>query len=136
MANLGSEVNQNGLPRENFGLPSLNLDECNRDSIPSDWEITDVFGDILMCEFVDENVNGEVMRTGIWVKQDITQHLWRIVRVLKVGPNASDRIKEGDCVMIPGDKGIRGLQKDGRKVIFINEPRLFAKVKPRDLLNS
>jgi len=118
------------LPPNNSGLPSLNLDECNKSSLPSDWEIAGVFGDILMCEYIDENLNGEILRDGIYLKRDITQNLWRVVKVLKVGPSSSERIKEGDMLLIPGDRGIPGITKQGKRLIFVNEPRVFARVLP------
>lgn len=116
----------------NLGLPSLDLEQCNKDAIPSDWDITGVLGDILMCEYVDENETGEVMRNGIYVQKSMVPYLWRVVKVLKIGPQASENIKEGDFLMLPSDKGIKGITKDKKNLVFINEPRVFAKVKPRE----
>jgi len=130
MTKLIEHVAQQALPNENRGLPTLNLDECERTGLPMDWDIIGVFGDILMCKYVDENPHGEVLRNGIYLKQEVTQNLWRVVEVLIVGPSASKNVNVGDLLMIPGDRGIPGLSKDGTKLIFINEPRAFAKVKP------
>lgn len=121
------ETVENGLPRQNFGLPTLNLDNCH-DGIPSDWSITEVFGDILMCKYIDENKTGEVLRDGIWLNKDITRNIWRVVEVLKVGPGVQYNVKEGDFLMIPGDRGLPGIGKNGEKIIFINMERAFAKV--------
>lgn len=131
MSKLAEHVMQEKLPRENRGLPSLNLDECQRLSIPTDWDICEVFGDILMCERADENAEGEVLRDGIWLRQDITQNLWRIVKVLKKGPKATDYVQVGDYLMIPGDRGLT-MFKDRQKLVFVNEERVFCKVTPRD----
>ena len=117
-----------GLPTGNFGMPSLNLDQCNRTAIPSDWDITEVFGDIIMCKYVDENATGEVQRNGIWVQRDVVKHLWRVVEVVLKGPSVPAGIEVGDYLMIPGDRGLEGMSKDGLKLIFINAERIFAKV--------
>lgn len=119
------------LPQENFGLPGLNLDDCSRDGIPSDWEIDAVLSDILMCKYVDENIHGEVLRDGIWMQVDVTQHLWRVCEVIKIGPECKE-IKVGDRVMVPGGRGIPGVSKGGEKLIFLNEQRVFAVVKARE----
>lgn len=120
-----------GLPAEVNGLPGLNLDDCSRDGIPSDWEIDSVLSDIIMATYVDENETGEVLRDGIWLQKDMTQHLWRVCQVEKVGPQCTD-VKEGDIVMVPGGKGIPGVSKGGKKLLFLNEQRVFAIVKPAD----
>lgn len=108
----------------------LNLDSCSRDALPPDWDITGVFGDILMCEFADENVSGEVIRSGIYVKTDVTNNLWRTVKILMKGPGATDNVSVGDYVIMPNDRGIRGMSKGGKKIVFVNEDRLFCKVAP------
>ena len=119
-----------GLPQGNFGLPSLNLEDCNKDAIPSDWEITDVLGDIIMCEYVDENETGEVYRNGIYVQKSMVLYLWRVVKVLKIGPQCTGNIKIGDHLMVPSDKGLPAITKNKKKLVFINEPRVFGIVKP------
>lgn len=120
-----------GLERENFGLPSLNLDQCSRTGIPRDWEIDTPFGDIIMGEFADETVNGEVMRGGIVVKTDVTYNAWRVVKVLKVGPKVSKHVVPGDFLMVPGDRGIPGISNEGKNLLFFNEERVFCRVVPR-----
>jgi len=117
-----------GLAKEVNGIAPLDLESCSRDAIPKDWEIDSVMGDILMCRYVDENESGEVMRDGVWVPLNMVQHLWRVVEVMKVGPQASENMNEGDFLMIPSSRGIPGVSKGGDKLIFINEPRVFAKV--------
>lgn len=125
-------VLQKQLPDQNRGLPALNLDEVQRQKVPMDWDITDVFGDILMCKYIDENDHGEVLRDGVWLRQDVTHNLWRVVEVLKTGPGCSGNISVGDKLMIPGDKGIPSVSNKGERLIFVNEERAFAKVEKKD----
>lgn len=102
-----------------------------------DWNIVGVFGDILLCRFVDsqDGPGGEyVMRHGIAVPLDVTKHTWRIVQVLKRGKEVSPEISEGDLLMIPNDRGIPCVQRIGKKkenLIFINEARVFCKVEEK-----
>lgn len=102
-----------------------------------DWNIVGVFGDILLCKFVDveEGNFGEgeyITRGGIAVPLDVTKHTWRIVEVLQRGPKVTDEINVGDLLMIPNDRGIPCVKKNdqGKKesLIFINEDRVFCKV--------
>jgi hypothetical protein len=126
---LSNEQKRAMLPRVNMGLPTLNLENCSKDAIPSDWDITEVFGDIIMCKYVDENATGEVLRNGIWLSKDISHNLWRIVEVILAGPEAIG-INIGDTLLVPGDKGIPGMSKNGVKLLFVNKERIFGKVKP------
>ena len=132
MSKLAEMIEQEGrgsLPRENFGLPTLDILEMQGLSIPSAYEIESVLGDILMCEVVDENESGEVKRDGIWLKQDIVGKMWRVARVAKIGPECSKNVKIGDYIMYPSDKGLPML-KHKKKYIFLNEPRIFCVCKP------
>ena len=132
MSKLADVIEQEGrgaLPRENFGLPSLDLTEMQGVSIPADWEIDGVLGDVLMCEVIDENESGEVLRNGIWLKQDIVGKMWRVAKVEKVGPECTGRINVGEYVMYPSDKGLP-MMRHKKKYIFLNEPRVFCTCKP------
>lgn len=116
-----------------------NLERYAGSEIPmEDWRITAVFGDILLCKFVDAEEGpggGEfVVRNGISIPLDVTKHTWRIVKVLQIGPDASSLIKVGDYLMIPNDKGLPCVQKNGNKrekLIFINQDRVFCRVEPK-----
>jgi co-chaperonin GroES (HSP10) len=133
MGKLAAAVENEGrgsLPRENNGLPSLDLTDMQGIDIPTQYAIDKVLGDILMCELVDENENGEVNRNGIWLKQDINGKMWRVAKVIKIGPEVSGIVKAGDHVMYPSDKGIPMLNM-GKKYIFLNEPRIFCTCKPK-----
>ena len=124
------ELDNRGLPRQNFGLPSLDLDQCQRTSVPTDWDVVGVFGDIIMCKYVDENKQGEVLRNGIWLRKEISQYLWRVVEVMQVGPEVPKYVNVGDTLMIPQDRGIGAVNKNGDSLVFINVSRVFAKVTP------
>jgi len=132
MSDSDSATKQKGLPEDVKGLPPLNLDTCNKDAIPANWDIVGVMGDILMCQFVDEADDGDLMREGVYVPKGMIKYLWRVAKVLKIGPASSGNIKVDDYVMIPSDKGIPGVTKDGKKLIFLNEQRVFAVVVPRE----
>lgn len=118
------------LPRENMGLPSLNLDHMQGTRVMDCWKTVKTMGDIIMAEYVDENENGEVMRGSIWVKMEVVQKLWRVARVLKLGPKCSGNIKIGDLIRFPGDRGIPMITSDGNKYIYLNEERVFDVVEP------
>lgn len=117
----------------------IDIEKYRSAEIPmEDWNITGVFGDILLCEFVDVaegGVEGDyILRGGIAVPLDTTRHTWRIVKVLQKGVKSSGEINVGDLLMIPNDRGIPCVQKNGKKkenLIFINEDRVFCKVEKR-----
>ena len=113
------------LPSEVHGLPSLNLDAMQGTKLSKDWITKKLLGNVIMAEYVDENEHGEVLRDGIWLKQDITGKLWRIARVLKMGPQCSANILPGDLVRFPGDRGIPMISASGKKYIYLNEERVF-----------
>jgi len=112
------------------GMPGLDLTSMQGTTVPSEFEFERVFGDIVMCEYIDENEYGEVYRDGIWMKQEITQKLWRRARVVLKGPDAPIGLCEGDEVALPSDKGIPMVSTNKKKYIFVNAERLFGKLKP------
>jgi hypothetical protein len=131
MSKLAAMVEADGrgsLPKNN-GLPTLDLNDMQGISIPLEYAIENVLGDILMCEIIDETDNGEVNRNGIWLKQDVTGKMWRVAKVIKMGPECSGVVKLGDCVMYPSDKGLPVI-KVNKKYVFLNEPRIFCTCTP------
>lgn len=136
MSRLSEVIEQNGrglLPRENMGLPSLDLCDMQGIEIPLEYEITGVLGDILMCEISDENESGEVLRNGIWLKQDIVGKMWRVAKIIKKGNRASKELNVGDYVMYPSDRGIPAINMENKKLIFLNEERIFCICKPKQI---
>lgn len=122
------EGTRGGLPHEVRGLPSLNLDSMQGAEIPDEDEIDKVLGDTIVCEVIDETKEGEVMRGGIIINQDMTKKMWRKGEVVKLGPNCSGVVKLGDWVMYPNDKGLP-LARLGKKYVFLNEERIFCTLK-------
>jgi co-chaperonin GroES (HSP10) len=132
MTKLAEMIEQSGRgqrPDEVKGLPPLDLTEMQGINMPTDFIPAGVLGDILMCELADENENGEVNRGGIWLKQDVTQKMWRVAKVVDCGPQCSGVVKPGDYVMYPSDKGLPMISLK-KKFIFLNESRIFCKCKP------
>ena len=118
------------LPRENNGLPSLDLNEMQGIGLPGEYEIIGVLGDILMCEVIDETDSGEVMRGGIILKQEMVTKMWRVAKVVRCGPQCSPNICVNDLVMYPSDKGIPAINA-GKKYVFLNESRIFCLCTPK-----
>ena len=52
-----------------------------------------------------------------------------MVKGLLAGPSAK-QVKKDQFVIFPGDKGIVGIQKGGKTVIFLNEERIFGICSP------
>jgi co-chaperonin GroES (HSP10) len=90
-----------------------------------DWKLDKVLDDILMCQYADINDDGtEVKRGSIWVPINVVNHAWRIGKVTLVGPDAK-QVKVGQHIIFPGDKGLVGLNRKGKTVVFLNEQRIF-----------
>ena len=117
------------LPRENKGL--VEIEEYRNNPLPEDYEITQVLDDIIMAEYADLSEDGQnVVRNGILLPQGVVdQRAWRVAKALVVGPRTS--VKPGQYFIFPGDKGIKGLSKGGKQVIFLNEERIFGVCEPR-----
>lgn len=108
------------------GLDLMSMDGVR---VPTDYDIESVFGDIIMLKIVDQNEFGEVLRDGIYVKQDYVHKMWRVGEVVKKGPRCSSEIEIGMTVMYPSDRGISMIGRGSEQFVFINEERLFAKVR-------
>lgn len=97
--------------------------------LTDDFELSMIFDDILLVEYVDENEHGEVQRNGIYVPTNAITKAWRKARVVLAGPKA-EYVKEGDIVIFPNNLGITiaNLDVNGtiiKRGIFLNEDRLF-----------
>jgi co-chaperonin GroES (HSP10) len=113
------------------GLPQLELYKGSE--IPSDYEITELLGDIIQVEFLDLSEDGQsVLRNGIYLPLNvIEQKAWRIGKVLLAGPGVK-QVEVGDVVMFPGDKGLPAITKSGKRTIFLNEERIFGICEKKD----
>ena len=103
-----------------------------------DFELSFIFDDILLIEYVDETEEGEVERNGILVPTNALTKAWRKGKVILSGPDAK-YAKEGDIVIFPNNMGvtISGVTVTGKgkilKGIFLNEERMFGICKEKNV---
>lgn len=102
-----------------------------------DLELTFIFDDILLVEYIDETEGGDILRNGIVVPTNTLTKAWRKAKVILVGPNAK-YAKKDDIVVFPSNLGVtvsnldvtgKGKIKSG---VFLNEDRVFGICKPKD----
>lgn len=117
------------LPRQNNGL--ADLDPYQNCPLPEDFQITELLGDVIQVVYADTAEDGKSLkRNGIILPDGVVEtRSWRVGKVLLTGPCAK-QVKTGDYVIFPADKGIKGIQKDGKLNIFLNEERIFCICKP------
>lgn len=102
-----------------------------------DYELSFIFDDILLIEYIDETDHGDVLRNGIVVPTNALNKAWRRGKVILAGPHTK-YAKEGDVVVFPNNMGvtISGVNVTGKgkvkKGIFLNEERMFGICKKRD----
>ena len=112
------------------GYAPLDLEECKGfGGTPMDYEIDGVLGDIICLENIDEVGDGLVDRGGIIISEAAGTKAWRVGKVLNVGPLVSKNIQFGTLILYPNDKGIGMVAFGKKKVIFLNESRIFATLK-------
>jgi len=112
------------LARNNNGIADLDMyRDC---PLPEDYEITELLGDVILAEYADVAEDGQsLVRNGIVLPQSVVdQRAWRVGKVILAGPDAR-QVKPGSYIIFPGDKGIVGIHKGGKTVIFLNEQRIF-----------
>ena len=103
----------------------------------ADYDLCNLFDDLILAEYADENLDGDVLRGGIVVPGNTIHRAWRIGKVILAGHGCKN-VKQGDHIIFPHDKGvpISGITIDGygnlAHGIFLNEERLFGVCKPRD----
>jgi hypothetical protein len=110
--------------RENNGI--ADLDPFENMPLPEDFTITELLGDVIEVVYADMSADGKsLIRNGIHLPTAVIDNrAWRVGRVVLAGPNTK-QVKEGQYIIFPGDKGLKGLQKDGQMHIFLNEDRIF-----------
>lgn len=102
----------------------------------SDYDLTGLFDDLLLAEYVDETLDGDIIRDGVIVPANTIQRAWRVGRVIVAGTGCKNVVK-GDHIIFPHDKGIpiSGITVSGHgrlnHGIFLNEERLFGKCNPK-----
>lgn len=97
--------------------------------LPDDFELTMIFDDILLVEYIDENAEGEIERNGIFIPTNAVTKAWRKAKVILAGPKA-EYANVGDIVIFPSNLGltVSNLDVQGtrlKKGVFLNEDRLF-----------
>ena len=115
---------QQPLARENNGL--ADLDPYQNCPLPEDFEIIELLGDVIQVVYADTAEDGRsLIRNGIILPAEVVDNkAWRVGQVVMAGPNTK-QVKAGQYVIFPGDKGIKGIQKNGKLNIFLNEERIF-----------
>jgi co-chaperonin GroES (HSP10) len=94
--------------------------------LPEDYEITQLLNDVIAVEYADVAEDGKsLVRNGIILPNQIVDNrAWRIATVKLVGPSVK-QVKVGDTVIFPGDRGLTGLQRNGKMMVFLSEERIF-----------
>lgn len=117
------------LARNNNGM--ADIDPYQNCPLPEDFEITELLGDVIQVVYADVAEDGRsLVRNGIILPNEVVDNkAWRVGKVILAGPNTK-QVKKGDFVIFPGDKGIKGLQKNGKLNIFLNEERIFGICRP------
>lgn len=107
----------------------------------SDYNLCSLFDDLLLAEYVDETLDGDIIRDGVIVPANTIQRAWRVGRVILAGTGCKN-VKPGNHIIFPHDKGIpiSGITIEGHGKlehgIFLNEERLFGVCKPKDESSS
>jgi len=119
----------NKLSQENQGIGPL--EQYAGDTLPSDYEFTEMLGDVIMAVYVD-TIEGsdDLVRNGIVLPNNVVdQKAWRVGKAILTGPKCTS-VMPGSFFIFPGDRGIKALQRNGKTVIFLNEDRIFGICQP------
>jgi hypothetical protein len=118
------------LARNNNGI--ANLDTYQNCPLPEDYEITELLGDVIQLVYADVASDGKsLVRNGIILPSEVVDNkAWRIGKVVLTGPDVK-QVKPDQYVIFPGDKGLKGIQKNGVLNVFLNEDRIFGICKPQ-----
>lgn len=102
-----------------------------------DFVLSQVYGDIILVEFIDLSEDGDFIKRGsIFIQTNAVTKAWRKAKVVLVGTDVRNT-KPGDIVMFPNDKGVTvsGMDIKGygkvKSGMFLNEQRLFGKCEPK-----
>lgn len=117
------------LARKNNGM--ADIDPYQNCPLPEDFEITELLGDVIQVVYADVAEDGRsLIRNGIILPHEVVDNkAWRVGKVVLAGPGCK-QVRAGDHVIFPGDKGIKGLQKNGKLNVFLNEERIFGICRP------
>ena len=104
--------------------------------LSDEFELTMIFDDILLVQYVDDNDTGEIKRNGIFVPTNALTKAWRKAKVVLAGPKA-EYTKPVDIVIFPNNLcvTVANIDVNGSTIkrgIFLNEDRLFGICKIKD----
>ena len=105
----------------------------NNDFELSGWHLDSVLDDILMVQYADVNEEGTLLKKGsILIPLNVTQHTWRVGKVVLNGPSCK-YVKKDDYVVFFNDKGLKVTELNGLKnIVFLSENRIFGKCSPKE----
>ena len=98
--------------------------------LSDDFELSFIFDDILLVEYIDESEDGDIQRNGIFVPTNAITRAWRKAKVILAGPKAK-YAQEDDIVIFPHNLGVTVSNMDiagkgkVKKGVFLNEDRIF-----------
>jgi hypothetical protein len=126
---MAHSIHPHELPRINNGL--ADIDQYESYPLPEDFEIVELLGDVIEVVYADVSSDGRsLIRNGIVLPVSVVDNRsWRVGRVVLAGPDCK-QVKADNYIIFPGDKGIKGIQKDGQMHVFLNEDRIFGICKP------
>jgi hypothetical protein len=105
--------------------------------LSDDFELSFIFDDILLVEYIDESEDGDIQRNGIFVPTNAITRAWRKAKVILAGPKAK-YAQEDDIVIFPHNLGVTISNMDiagkgkVKKGVFLNEDRIFGICKLKD----
>lgn len=104
-----------------------------------------LYSDFVLVKYIDTNQGGEREEGGLLVPTLTNDLHWRKGEVLMVGPLV-EYTEPGDLVVFPNDKGLvtatisyknaEGNIEETNNAIFLDERRLFAKLRRKDEING
>ena len=116
------------------GAPPIPLHEGDsrfEDPLAGQYDVGELFVDLVMAEYLDENEdvvvqNGIVIPTGMSMRR----HNWRTAIVRKAAPDAPKSLVPGTIIRFHDDKGIP-MMEGKHKYIFLNAARIFCTMVPK-----
>lgn len=102
-----------------------------------DYELSFVFDDIVLVEYVDMTDNKDgIVRNGIYIPTNTLTNAWRKAKVILAGPQVK-YTKVGDIVVFPNNLGVTVSNVDitgygkANGAVFLNENRIFGICRPK-----
>lgn len=101
-----------------------------------DYEITKVYDDVILGEYVNKNKDEDGFTTtdsGLVFREDGSQNktLYEVVKVQMVGRDVKETAV-GDLVVVSTSAGMQVVDFDGRDCVMVSEKNIFMQVKEKD----